>query len=89
VGAARVCALARYNELVEERQARHIGEIIRERNNRGARSLAAIPNPEPHVISRAQKILHLILAGMLNALATIGRFVTLPFITTGRQVDIA
>lgn len=71
----------RYNALMEDRQARHIGDIIRERNNRGTRGLAAIPNLKPHFISRAQKILHLILAGVLNALATIGWFVTLPFIT--------
>jgi hypothetical protein len=76
---------SRYNALMEDRRARHIGDIIRERNNRGTHGLAATSNPKPHFSSRAQKMLQLILAGVLNALATIGWFVTLPFISHDSQ----
>jgi hypothetical protein len=81
----------RYNELVDHRQARHIGDIIRERDdifpgrtqtvpNRGAEdqtTRAAAANP----IRRFQRLLRLLLGGVVNVLAAIGWFVTLPFIT--------
>jgi len=66
---------------VEHRRARHIGEIIRERNNRSAQNLAAVPGPKHDVFSRVSKIPRLVLGAMLDVLATIGWFVTLPFIT--------
>jgi hypothetical protein len=72
---------------MEDRRARHIGEIIRERNNRAVHRPAAAPKPRNNFNSRAQKILQRVLACVLNALATIGWFVTLPFITQdGRAV---
>jgi len=63
---------------MEDRQARHIGDIIRERYNRAA---DAAQGPQLDFISRAQKMLRLLLGPVLDALATIGWFVTLPFIT--------
>jgi cell division septal protein FtsQ len=62
---------------VENRRARHISEIIRERHNRSAQNRAAAPNPKRVVL----KILRLLLGAMLDVLATIGWLVTLPFIT--------
>jgi hypothetical protein len=66
---------------VENQQARHIGEIIRERNNRGAYGIA--PAPGPKLTCRVQKILRLVLSRVLDVLAAIGWFVMLPFITRG------
>jgi hypothetical protein len=80
--ADRLAARApRYNDPVEHRRARHIGEIIRERHSRLAQDLTAAPGPKYDVFSRALKIPRLLLGAMLDVLATIGWFVTLPFIT--------
>jgi hypothetical protein len=64
---------------MEHQRARHIGEIIRERDNLSALGLTAPPSPKRDVL----KIPRLLLGAMLNLLVTIGWFVTLPFITHG------
>jgi hypothetical protein len=74
---------------VENRRARHISEIIRERNNRSAQDLPAAPGPKHDVFSRVSKILRLLLDAMLDVFATIGWFVTLPFITHDSRALIA
>jgi hypothetical protein len=66
---------------VEHQRARHIGEIIRERDNLSALGLTAPPSPKRDVL----KIPRLLLGAMLNVLAIIGWFVTLPFITQNRR----
>jgi hypothetical protein len=62
---------------MEHQRARHIGEIIRERDNLSALGLTAPLSPNRDVL----KIPRLLLGGTLDVLATIGWFVTLPFIT--------
>ena len=87
VRAVRARALQRYNVLVEDRQARHIGDIIRERNNSAAHGLAAESGHEQDAVSRVLKTLRLVFVAVLDVLATIGWFVTLPFITAdGREL---
>jgi len=63
--------------------ARHIGDIIRERSNRAARHPAATSSSEHDPFSAVLKALRLLLGAMLDMLAMIGWFVTLPFITHG------
>lgn len=72
---------SRYNTPVEHQRARHIGEIIKERHNLLAQDLAAAPTPKHHVFSRILKMPHPLFRAALDVLATIGWFVTLPFIT--------
>ncbi|HZL28498.1 MAG TPA: hypothetical protein VFC39_18390 [Acidobacteriaceae bacterium] len=62
---------------MENRRARHISEIIRERDNLSALGLTAPLSPKRDVL----KIPRLLLGAVLDVLATIGWFVTLPFIT--------
>ena len=62
---------------MEHQRARHISEIIRERDNLSALGLTAPLSPKRDVL----KIPRLLLGGTLDVLATIGWFVTLPFIT--------
>jgi hypothetical protein len=62
---------------VEHQRARHIGEIIRERDNLSALGLTVPSSPKRDVL----KIPRRLLGGTLDVLATIGWFVTLPFIT--------
>jgi hypothetical protein len=73
-------ALARYDDPVEHQRARHIGEIIRERHSRSAQDLAVTPSPKQNVFSPIL-MPRLLLGGTFDVLATIGWFVTLPFIT--------
>jgi hypothetical protein len=73
----------RYNVLVEDREARHIGDIIRERDNafwRRGGDLSA-PSRAARRTLRIQKLFCSLLGVVLDVLATIGWFVTLPFIT--------
>jgi hypothetical protein len=78
-------SLPRYNDPVEYQRARHIGEIIRERDNLSALGLTAPSSPKRDVL----KIPRLLLGGTLDVLATIGWFVTLPFITCDDRALIA
>ena len=83
-GASRL--RSRYNERVEERQVRHIGDIIRESDYCVALDFAAAPGSKHHRFFRASKMLRLLLAATLDVLATIGWFVTLPFIAHDSRV---
>jgi hypothetical protein len=74
---------------VEHRQTRHIGDIIKERNYPAAGGRATAPGPKHDVFSRVLKIPRLLLGAMLDMLATIGWFVSLPFITRDDQVFTA
>jgi hypothetical protein len=74
-------ACSRYNDLVEHRRARHIGEIISERYDSELGNPAARAGEIRRPPLELRKILWLLLDGALDALATIGWFVTLPFIT--------
>lgn len=71
---------------MEERQARHIGDLIRERNTSASHGVAAVPDRKYNVISSVRKILHLVLSRVLDVLATIGWFVTLPLIPRDNRV---
>ena len=66
---------------MEHQRARHIGEIIRECDNLSALGLTAPSSPKRDVL----KIPRLLLGGTLDVLATIGWFVTLPFLTQNRR----
>ena len=66
---------------MDYRGLRHIGDIIRERNNRAAYGVVPAPGVKRNLTLRVQKILRLILSSVLAVLSTIGWFVTLPFIT--------
>jgi hypothetical protein len=66
---------------MDEGGARHIGDIIRERNGRAAHDLAVAPGLKHNFVSRILKVLQGLLSSILDVLATIGWFVTLPFIT--------
>jgi hypothetical protein len=77
--------IPRYNERVEDRRARHIGDIIRERNDFPVHDLALAADRKHGATSRALKILLLVHRGVLDLLATIGWFVTRPFITDDRH----
>jgi hypothetical protein len=65
---------------VEHRQARHIGDIISERYNFELGNQTARAG-EIRPALDLRKILWLLLGGVVNVLAAIGWFVTLPFIT--------
>jgi hypothetical protein len=82
-------AFSRYNELVEDRQARHIGDIIRERGNfpqgrtqiavnRRAKDLTAHAAETNRHIFRLRKFFHLLLVVAVWLPLTIGRLTTLP-----------
>ena len=82
--------LARYNELVEPRQARHIGEIIRERDAlfRVRTQLAlkqARAGETNRRIIRLQKFLRFLLVVAVWVPLTIGRLVTRPLISSPRR----
>jgi len=80
VRAARARALPRYNDPVENRQARHIGEIISERYDLGLDNQIARAREIRRSALELRKIFWVLLGGALDALATIGWLVTLPFI---------
>jgi hypothetical protein len=87
------CCRSRYNELMEHRQARHIGDIIKERGNSlgGRTPIAAKRRAEDltgreggtstHIV-RLQKFLRLLLIVAIWVPLTIGRLVTLPLTST-------
>jgi hypothetical protein len=75
---------------VEHRQARHIGDIIKERDNvfegrtqteikSGIKVLPARAGETNRLIRRVQKLLRSLLAAAVWVPLTIGRLVTLPF----------
>lgn len=66
---------------MEEQRARHIGDILKERDNQMVHDLATVSGPEHDFVSRIYKIFRSVFGGALDALAAIGWFVTLPFIT--------
>jgi hypothetical protein len=65
---------------MDDSRARHIGDIIRERHNCAAHGQAAVARPKLNLFSRVRKILRLVFGRVFDLLATIGWFVTRPFI---------
>jgi hypothetical protein len=79
---------ARYNERVEYQQARHIGDIIRERENafpRRGGDLTARAGDTNRRISKGRKMLRLLLDVAVWVPLTIGRLVTLPLISASQR----
>ena len=81
---------------MENRQARHIGEIIRERSsfsqdrtqvalNRRAENLTARAGDTERHIIRLQKLLRLLVIVAVWVPLTIGRLVTRPLISSGHR----
>jgi hypothetical protein len=75
---------SRYNAPVEPSRARHISEIIKERDNRAAVAGAAETNRR---IIRIQEFLRLFLDAMLSVFQIIGWLVSRPFLFLDQKLS--